>query len=146
MSGIKPQLRHKGGEDVSLVSTWPGTSTHSKWRTIAPSSPGYQKVGSWAMLIMFHLRNCSLACLAPPPGQHLIYICIHEYFMLKWKTSPIVVFMHAMNNHNMCHKIQSYLRIGDLTWTKRTQENPCHVECRNQVSYPHVMTNNMPLK
>ncbi len=34
MLGIKPQLQHKGGEDVlSFVTTWPGTLTHSKWRT-----------------------------------------------------------------------------------------------------------------
>ncbi len=34
MLRIKPQLQHKGGEDVSsFVTTWPGTLTHSKWRT-----------------------------------------------------------------------------------------------------------------
>ncbi len=34
MSGIKPQLQHKGGEDVSwFVIKWPGKLTHSKWRT-----------------------------------------------------------------------------------------------------------------
>ncbi len=34
MSGIKPQLRHKVGEDVSsFVNMWPGRLTHSKWRT-----------------------------------------------------------------------------------------------------------------
>ncbi len=35
MSGIKPQLRHKGGERnvSSFVTMWPGTLTHSKWRT-----------------------------------------------------------------------------------------------------------------
>ncbi len=34
MLGIKPQLQHKGGEDVSsFVTQWPGTLTHSKWRT-----------------------------------------------------------------------------------------------------------------
>ncbi len=34
MLGINPQLRHKGGEDVSsFVTTSPGMLTHSKWRT-----------------------------------------------------------------------------------------------------------------
>ncbi len=33
MSGIKLQLQHKGGEDVSFVTTSPEMSTYSKWRT-----------------------------------------------------------------------------------------------------------------
>ncbi len=34
MLGIKQQLQHKGGEDVSsFVTMWPGTLNHSKWRT-----------------------------------------------------------------------------------------------------------------
>ncbi len=62
MSGIKPQLRHKGGEDVLFVTTWPGMSTYSKWRTgcLGWTQHGPRRAHEYSLhLLMCDVLSCN---------------------------------------------------------------------------------------
>ncbi len=113
MSGIKRQLQHKVGEDVSFVTTLPRTSTYSKWRT---RCLGWTQHGlcsnSFAltyrrMYVIPEFRGCSLKYNSPQTDA--IHLWNNEQIVIVLARSMLRSSIQQLFKVSWCKSIKAFV-------------------------------------